>query len=283
MPMILSLMLVSGCQQVPVYESGHVQFPNAMHYRPPDDKILRFGIVPQQGPSDIELNWGPLVDYIESHSDYTVHIKTASSIPEFERRVKEGRYDIAYMNPYHYVLFSQDPGYQAFAKQKDKVIKGILVVRKDSPYEDLSDFQDQEAAFPSPLAFAASLLTRAEFKKRSIDIEPVYVRSHDSVYAGVASGLHPVGGGVKRTFGTTDPDVQAQLKILWTTAPYTPHAFAAHPNLSESTVQELQQILESINTHSDKETILTPINFKGFEAANDKSWDDVRALHLDDL
>ena len=101
MPMILSLMLVSGCQQVPVYESGHVQFPNAMHYRPPADKTLRFGIVPQQGPSDIEVNWGPLVDYIESHSDYTVHIKTASSIPEFERRVKEGRYDIAYMNPYH--------------------------------------------------------------------------------------------------------------------------------------------------------------------------------------
>ena len=278
--MILSLLFQVGCQQELVYPPGHVQINQA---EPSDDKTLRFGIVPQQGPSDIELNWGALAEYIEAQSDYTVYLKTASSIPEFEQRVKDGRYDIAYMNPYHYVLFSQDPGYTAFAKQKDKAIKGILVVRKDSPYTELSDFQGQEASFPSPLAFAASLLTRAEFKKRQIDIQPVYVRSHDSVYASVAKGLYSVGGGVKRTFGTTDPNVQSQLRVLWTTNPYTPHAFAAHPRLSVQTVDELQRIFEGINQAPDKEIILKPIKFKGFEAAEDKDWDDVRALHLDDL
>ena len=245
--------------------------------------MLRFGIVPQQGPSDIELNWGPLAEYIEAQSDYTVYIKTASSIPEFEQRVLEGRYDLAYMNPYHYVLFSQNPGYRAFAKQKGKAIKGILVVRKDSPYTDLSDFDAQEASFPSPLAFAASLLTRAEFNNRNIEIEPVYVRSHDSVYASVANGLYPVGGGVKRTFGTTDPEIQAQLKILWTTNPYTPHAFAAHPRVSEEILDELQQILEGINQSPEKDKILKPIKFKGFETAVDQDWNDVRALNLGDL
>ena len=54
-----------GCQPIPEYEPGRVQFPNAVLYRPSGEKVLRFGVVPQQGPSDIEINWAPLAKQTE--------------------------------------------------------------------------------------------------------------------------------------------------------------------------------------------------------------------------
>ena len=59
-----------------------------------------------------------------------IRFTTAPDIPEFERRLLAGRYDLAYMNPYHYTVFSLKPGYIVVAKEKDKLIQGIVVVRK---------------------------------------------------------------------------------------------------------------------------------------------------------
>lgn len=250
---------------------------------PTTEKVLRFGIVPQQSPTDIKTSWEPLARYIEEHSDFTVHIKTASSIPEFEKRCAEGEYDIAYMNPYHYVVFHEQAGYQAFAKELDKKIVGILVVAKDSPYEKLEDFAGTEAAFPSPLAFAASLLTRKEFEKRNIAITPVYVRSHDSVYTNVAQGLYPVGGGVQKTLNLMEPEIKDTLRIVWKTEPYTSHAIAASPKMDPQSIAELQNILEGINSLDNKSDILHPIGFQGFEKASDANWNDIRELQLQTL
>ena len=245
--------------------------------------ILRLGIVPQQSPTDIKASWSHFANYIEEHSDLTVKIKTASNIPEFEKRCQEGAYDIAYMNPYHYVMFHDSAGYQAIAKQQDKVIKGIIVVHKDSTFTKLEDLQNMNGAFPSPLAFAASLLTRSEFQQRDINIHPTYVRTHDSVYMNVANGNYPMGGGIQRTFELMDQNIQDQLRILWITPPYTSHAIAVSPTMSKENIEKLQKIMLDINSLDNKDAILSPINFKGFELAKDEDWNDIRALHLEAL
>ena len=176
-------------------------------------------------------------------------------------------YDLAYMNPYHYVVYAQAPGYRAVARQKDKRIQGIMVVRADA--ETQARTCTSSLAFLSPAAFAASLLTRAELTRREVDFEPVYVRSHDSVYKAVADGLYPSGGGVKRTFAATDPEVRGQLRVLWTTEKFTPHALAAHPRVPEALVEELQGILGELTSPDDHPEVLGPIKFKGWMSAED--------------
>ena len=83
------------------------------------------------------------------------------------------------MNPYHYVVASESPGYQAFAKVADKKIRGIFIVRKDSEISNLEGLSGATLAFPSPAAFAASILPRSELKNRGINFTPKYVNSHD--------------------------------------------------------------------------------------------------------
>lgn len=245
--------------------------------------VMTLGIVPQQSPFDIEKNWGPLVSYLEKETGFSILIKTASSIPIFEERCAQGRYDLSYMNPYHYVVFAQSNGYQAIAKQKNKKIEGIIVMRKDDIGRPLSALANSKLAFPSPAAFAASLLTRAHLTKEHIPFEPVYVRSHDSVYRAVATGLYPAGGGVKRTFKATDPAIKEQLDIAWTTEKFTPHALAAHPRISQEKIDKLQNALIKLDNPNDYKEILQPILFNGWELASDEDWNDVRGLGLNEL
>ncbi len=244
------------------------------------NEILSFGVVPQQAANKLAKNWGPVFDYISQHSGVTIRFATAPNIPEFEKRLKQGEYDLAYMNPYHYTVYGDNPGYIAFAKQKDKAITGILVTRKDTSLQAITDLEGN-LAFPAPAAFAASILTRSALNEAGVDYQPNYVKSHDSVYRAVAKGLFPAGGGVVRTFNNTEQDIHKQLKIFWRSKAFTPHAIAAHPRLQISTIEAVQAALMTMNNDPAAKALLKAINFKGFAAANYSDWDDVRALNID--
>ncbi|MCV6590712.1 MAG: phosphate/phosphite/phosphonate ABC transporter substrate-binding protein [Marinobacterium sp.] len=246
-------------------------------------ETLTFGVVPQQSAKKLAKKWTPILRYLSAKTGDELRFSTAKNIPTFEKRLAAGQYDFAYMNPYHYTVFHQDPGYEAFARQKNKRIKGIVVVRKDSPLTELTELAGQALAFPSPAAFAASVLPRARLTNDGIPFKASYVSSHDSVYLNVARGYFPAGGGVMRTFNNTDPAVREQLKILWTTHTYTPHAFAAHPSVSPAAVERLRVAMIAMNDDPEGQVLLKSINFKGMQAARNSDWDDVRALGLNIL
>lgn len=237
-----------------------------------------FGVVPQQSASKLASQWLPVMNYLSKEVGVPMTFATKPSIPEFERELSQNGYDIAYMNPYHYTVFSRENDYRAIAKAKDKLIKGIIVVRKDSSYNSMAELSGTAVAFPSPAAFAASILSRGYFSQQGIDITPTYVRSHDSVYLNVAKGLFPAGGGVKRTFNAMDPKVTDQLKIMWESKGYTPHAIAVSADMPSDLKQRLQQAF--IKMDAEMPELLLPLKVKGFVAAEDSDWDDVRELAI---
>jgi phosphonate transport system substrate-binding protein len=157
------------------------------------------------------------------------------------------------------------------------------VVAKDSDYQQLKDLNGMVLAFPSPAAFAASLLTRAHLRAENVLFTPKYVSSHDSVYRTVAKGLYGAGGGIIRTFDNVDPLIRTQLRILWTSHGYTPHAFANHPRVPAATVVTLQGAMVAMYRDEIGRDLLRAINFNGIEPASDSDWDDVRALNIQAL
>ncbi len=244
-----------------------------------EEPSYTFGFVPQQSAKVLLKKWGPILRYVGEKSGYNLKFRTAPKIPIFEKRVRAGGYDFAYMNPVHYTIFAVNPGYRALAKQKGKQIKGIVVVRKDAKIEGLKELAGRTLAFPAPAAFAASVLPRGSLSAQGIDFRAKYVGSHDSVYYGVAKGLYPAGGGIQRTLGTVTPKIRKQLRVLWTTRGHTPHAFAAHPRVPKNVVAALQVAFTGMFRDPVGRELLEAVGFKkGLEAAVDKDWDDVRAL-----
>ena len=244
-------------------------------------KTYSFGIVPQQAASKLARLWTPILKHVSAKSGYTLSFRTAKNIPAFEKQLAAGNYDFSYMNPYHYTVFSQNPGYRAFGRQADKRIRGIMVVRKDNPINSLKDLSGSTIAFPAPAAFAASVLQRAKLSNDKIPFSAKYVSSHDSVYRSVAKGLFPAGGGIQRTLGNVAPEIRAQLKILWTTDGFTPHAFAVHPNVAKDVGDKIAAAFIDLSASAEGKALLKAINFKAIQSAANEDWDDVRALGID--
>jgi phosphonate transport system substrate-binding protein len=241
-----------------------------------------FGVVPQQSAKQLARLWTPVFRHIQDRTGIKLQFNTAKNIPEFEKRLAEGTYDFAYMNPYHFTVFNREPGYRSLAVRIKQPIRGIVVVRKDSPFSSLSDLSGETLVFPSPAAFAASVLPRAQLTQEKIPYTAKYVSSHDSVYLNIAKGLFPAGGGVKRTFNNTSPEVREQLKVLWTTKPYTPHAITAHPRIDQGIYDKVQQAFVDMSKDPDGQKLLKSLKIKqGLAKALDSDWDDVRGLGLD--
>lgn len=242
--------------------------------------ILVFGVVPQQSVGKLAKVWTPILNFLGKESGATLRFATAKDIPTFERRLAAGEYDIAYMNPYHYTVYHRAPGYRVFAREKDKKLKGIIVVRQDSPYADISHLRDSLVAFPGPAAFAATLLPQTELQRMRVPVNAKYVASHDSVYLSVAHGLFAAGGGIPRTFENLDPALRGQLRILWSTPGYTPHAVAAHPRVPGETVERLQAAMVKMADDPQGAKLLEAIGFKGLAPAQDAEYDDIRRLDI---
>jgi phosphonate transport system substrate-binding protein len=240
--------------------------------------VLTFGIVPQQSASRLAQIWVPLFDHLSAETGKEIRFATTKDIPAFEACLANGAYDLAYMNPYHYTTFHEVAGYEAFARQAEKRLRGLIVVRADSDYQELDQLDRQAVAFPSPAAFGASVIPRAEMRGREMAIRPAYVKSHDSVYRAVIAGLFPAGGGVLRTFNNVPEAERSKLRVLYRTDAYTPHAFAAHPKVEQRFVDRLAKAMQAVA--EERPDLLKAIGMKGIQEAANGDWDDVRSLKL---
>lgn len=243
-------------------------------------EAYNFAVVPQQSAQQLAKTWQPVFDEVYRLSGVELLFTTAPSIPDFEQRLSEGEYDFAYMNPYHYTVYSGAPGYRAFAKSENKRIKGILVVHQDSPYQSLADLNGQQLAFPAPLAFAATVLPRSHLQQADVTYSPFFVRTHDSVYLNVAQHNFAAGGGIYRTFNNMPEEVKNQLRVLWESPGYTPHALASHPGIPSDDREKISAAFYQLKQTEAGQALLKTLGISGFERAADADWDDVRALNI---
>ncbi|MEA5417164.1 phosphate/phosphite/phosphonate ABC transporter substrate-binding protein [Synechococcus sp. BA-132 BA5] len=185
------------------------------------------GIVPQLPPREIVSAWSPVLKDVGRRSGQCLVLVVAPSIPAFERQLRTGQLDFAFMNPYHQVMAQRWRGFVPLVRDGQTQLEGILVVRRDSPLRRLSDLNGATVAFPAPNAFAASLLPRALLARDGIRINPSYVGTHSNVYRSVILGSSRAGGGVNITLQRERPEVRRRLRVLWRTPPFPAHPFSA--------------------------------------------------------
>jgi len=204
--------------------------------RTSDTKITySLGIVPQFEQRKIFRIWQPIVDEIERKTGIQLKIKGSPKIPAFEKNFLDGEFDFAYMNPYHITVANKTRGYIPLIRDGNQTLRGIVIVRKDSPITDISQLRSKTLAFPAPNALGASLLIRAELSEVfDIEIDTRYVQTHSSVYLHVLKDLVDAGGGVIGTLNSQRPAIRDNLRIIYKTREIPPHPIAAHPRVPEA-------------------------------------------------
>lgn len=215
-------------------------------------------IVPQFTPTVIENTWSPIIKAIEHATGEKIAIKYYKTIPEFEKGLRRGDVDFAYMNPYHAVMFKGN--YRPIVKDGKEKLSGFLVVRNDSKYKSIKDLNGQKIAFPSPNAFAASLLIRAQLKfVEKINFEPVYVNTHTNVYKHVVIGEVEAGGGVNKTLSKEHHDVQSRLRVVYRTPESSAHPFCVNKKVPKKIAIKIQNAFIDLGALEQGNKLLSAI------------------------
>ena len=236
------------------------------------------GVVPQQSPLKLSKKWLKITDYLYKETGIKVVFKTERSIPTFEKELYLGNYDIAYMNPYHFIVANKKQNYEAFTRA-DKNIQGILLGKEKNIELTRENLKGKTILFPAPNAFAATLLTKFELRtKYGIDLDKeskvLYVNSHDSVYKGISRDIGYLGGGIIRTFNNfIDKNDKDKINIVYKTKAYPSHPIAAHPRLDKTLVKKIQ---DAFLTMPDE--IKKTLSIKNFIVSDSKEFDIIKSI-----
>lgn len=237
-------------------------------------KDLVFGIVPQQSPLKLAKKWLKITEYLSKQTGQNIIFKTENSIPKFQEKLYNGEYQLAYMNPYHFIIAQKKQNYSAKVRAK-KMIRGIIVSKEDKL--DTSKLAGKTFLFPAPKAFAATLLTKYEFKQKfGFDIDKqakvLYVNSHDSVYKGVSRGIGDFGGGIERTFNNfQDKNDKKNIGKIYITDSYPSHPIAFHPSVDALTVEKITKAF--LNMPQELKSMLS---IKEFIETDSKEYDIIK-------
>ena len=240
---------------------------------------LTLGIVPQQSPLKMFKAWKPITNYLSEKTGHEIVFKTEKSIAAFEKVLYSGGYDLAYINPYHFIIANRKQNYQA-AERAKKMIRGILVAKgKDVNFDSIINSKTTRYLFPSPNAFAATLLTKFELlSKFGVNVNEQdtyqYVNSHDSVYSGIARNTGEIGGGIQRTYNNFSKEKDKnKINIIYTTDAYPSHPIAYKPTLPLEIQTQLTEALITI-----PEELINALKIKKIIRSNNEEFDPIRKL-----
>jgi phosphonate transport system substrate-binding protein len=195
------------------------------------EAVYTFAIVPQFHSQSLFRIWNPIIQALNKETGLKFRLSGNSSFIGFENELKNGKYDIAYVNPYHAYMAHNSQKYEAILSDTEKKVQGILVVKKDSK-ENAKTLTNKEVAFPSPNTLASSIMLRSELESKfKVKVRPQYLKTHTDVYMNVYKGNYSAGGGVERTFEKLSPKIKNALKIVHKTAKIPAHPIVIHPRV----------------------------------------------------
>ena len=244
--------------------------------------VYIFGVVPQYNAQVIHEIWQPILGILSKKTNVTLSLSFSKSIPEFEKQFAAGDFDIVYMNPYHLIVGNREQGYLPIIKDVGRKLFGIIVVRKDSPFQNIRDLDGQTIAFPSPNALGAALIPRAEFAdKFRIKVYPKYVLSHTSVYLNVALNQTKAGGGVQKTFNLQKPEIRDQLRIIHRPISVASHPISVHPRVPIQFRKELTAAILALGNTEHGRSILKKIPINQIGIAKLEDYDPLKTMGLE--
>ncbi|MBI5889812.1 MAG: phosphate/phosphite/phosphonate ABC transporter substrate-binding protein [Nitrosomonadales bacterium] len=240
-----------------------------------------FAVTPQFEQRKLIAIWMPIVAEVEKRTGLSLKLTSMMSIPEFEKQLAKSTFDFVYCNPYNIIKSVPDPGYIPLVRDGSPM-RGIVLVRKDSAYKKLSDLEHKTVAFPSPNAIGASLLVRADLARlHHVTINPMYVKTHSSVYLHVVNGLADAGGGVETTLQEQDAAIRDALRILYTTREFPSLPVAANPRVPKADREKVRQALLELSATPEGKEMFARVPMKQVVPTSPDDYAPMRAWGLE--
>jgi len=248
---------------------------------PPAEPTYSFSVAPQFERRKLFSIWQPIVDDLQRRTGQRFELVTSLSVGEYDSDAKNGRYDFIYVNPYMMPLIDKQPGYQPLIRD-GAPLRGILVVRKDSPLQRVEDLRDKTLAVPSMSALGASLLLRAELDRDfGVKTRPIIAKTHSSVFLHVVNGMADAGGSVQKALAEQDERIRNSLKVLHQTRDVPSHPIAGHPRVPLKVREQVRQAFLEMSADPQGRALLAEVPMREAVATRAEDYQVLKTLKLD--
>lgn len=136
---------------------------------------IRVGFIPTEGNADIKKRFAPLTEHLQEVLGIEVEAFSASDYAGIITAMTHKHIDFAYFGPKSYTEAAEKAGAQALImelnKQGQPGYTGIIIVRKDSNMQKLSDIKGKVFAFTDPNSTSGYLVPNVLFA-RDLNVKP---------------------------------------------------------------------------------------------------------------
>jgi ABC-type phosphate/phosphonate transport system substrate-binding protein len=228
--------------------------------------------------------WQNVFSYISQETGLELAFEPATSQLDFELNLAKSYYDLAVVSPLQFDAFRLSPGYQAQVKRKAQPIRSIIFVKKNGGIKSFSELRDAIIAFPNPLNFESSIVSRESLKRLKFNVIPQFLASETAVYKDVINEKYIAGSGTHENFLAQPIEIRNSLKIIWDSPGFSPHAVVAHPRVDFFSLIKLKRaFVDMIKSENAKKLLPYIFVDNGFEVARDSDWDEIKLIDLHEL
>lgn len=240
-----------------------------------------FAVVPQFERRKVFAIWQPIVDELQKRSGVKLKLTTTLTVIEYSQSMRKGAYDFVYVNPYFVLKYYPIQGYQPLVRDA-KNLRGVVVVRKDSPIQRPEDLQGKTIAVPTLNAFGASLMVQADLANLyHVKVTVKDAKTHTSAYFQTINGLVDAAGGVQKTLQEQEPAVREALRVVYTTGELPSHPVAAHPRVPKRVREKVRQAFLAMAEDPEMRPLLDKIPMQKAVAASIDDYLPAAKLGLD--
>lgn len=229
---------------------------------------LMFGVLPYLTARQIVETYRPVADALEIQLKRRVLLYTARDYKTFVTRTRRGEYDILLTPPHLAWLAQHEAGYRPLL-QYAQPIRGLLVVKSDSPFYSVEALRGHTIATADPLA-TAILATEAQLAdrglQRTIDYHITDAATHINAAMQVINGR--AGGAMlaQQPYNMMRPELRRQLRVLSVSAPLPGRMYLTHSRLPRAEAEALRVALLNFSASPSMQAVRHRIDHGDIQA-----------------
>jgi len=248
------------------------------------NKVYIFGVHPLHNPNRLFEVYQPMVDYINARlKGSELRLEASRNYAAYDKKLFSGYFDFSLPNPYQTVT-AVSKGYKIFGKMADdENFRGIILVRKDSGIEKVTDLKGKTVSYPAPTALAATMMPQWYMHEHGIDInhdiKNAYVGSQESSIMNVFLGKSAAASTWPppwRAFIKQRPEIAEQVEVKWETSSLANNGLVAREDIPEELIETVSEIIFSLHKTPQGRAILERMELSKYEKAEDSTYDSVR-------
>ncbi|MFP4559907.1 MAG: phosphate/phosphite/phosphonate ABC transporter substrate-binding protein [Thiohalorhabdus sp.] len=246
---------------------------------------LRLLLPPLSTADKMYARFQPLAGHLEKALGIPVKARVAGDLESLLRLARQDRPQIVYLCPLVYARLADEGALRPLARierQGKDTFRSVVVVRKESPYQELKELKGARFAYGDPVCAASRLVPKTMFAKAGIHphrdfFEERTLGSNENALYSVATDL----------FDATAVDESAAhpflekgvLRPLEYSRPIPQYLLAASARLSDSFRERLVQALTDLKRPQATATLRAiGADVDGFSPTSDDDYDTLRSM-----